>query len=95
MQAAYFEDENGKTNCSLADVDGEIPLISQFTLYADCSHGKPPGLYGCGKSGTGEPSLRTRAGALRRTGAEGRARHFRGRYEGRAFKRWTIYDSAG
>ena len=35
-----FEDENGKTNCSLADVDGEILLISQFTLYADCSHGK-------------------------------------------------------
>ena len=69
-----FEDENGKTNCSLADVDGEILLISQFTLYADCSHG------------TGEPSLRTRAGALRRTGAEGRARYFRGRYEGRAFK---------
>ena len=34
-----FEDENGKTNCSLADVDGEILLISQFTLYADCSHG--------------------------------------------------------
>ena len=52
-------------------------------------------VYGCGKSRTGEPSLRTRAGALRRTGAEGRARYFRGRYEGRAFKRWTIYDSAG
>ena len=43
-----FEDENGKTNCSLADVDGEILLISQFTLYADCSHGNRPGFTGAG-----------------------------------------------
>ncbi|MFQ8842571.1 MAG: D-aminoacyl-tRNA deacylase [Clostridium fessum] len=39
-----FEDENGKTNCPLADVDGEIPLISQFTLYARLQPRKPPGL---------------------------------------------------
>ena len=84
-----FEDENGKTNCSLADVDQPVYFVRGLQPR------KPPGLYGCGKSRTGEPSLRTRAGALRRTGAEGRARYFRGRYEGRAFKRWTIYDSAG
>ena len=37
-----FEDENGKTNLALADVDGEVLVVSQFTLFADCRHGRRP-----------------------------------------------------
>lgn len=44
-----FEDENGKTNMDLRAVDGQLLLISQFTLYADCRKGNRPSFIKAGK----------------------------------------------
>lgn len=50
-----FTDENDKMNLSLADIDGGVLVISNFTLYADCSHGRRPNFMKAAKPDIAEP----------------------------------------
>lgn len=54
-----FEDENDKMNLCLTDVDGELHIISQFTLYADCHHGNRPSFIDAARPDTAIPLYET------------------------------------
>ncbi|MBO5472923.1 MAG: D-tyrosyl-tRNA(Tyr) deacylase [Lachnospiraceae bacterium] len=51
LNLRIFSDENGKTNLNLSSVNGELLIISQFTLYADCKHGNRPSFIDAGNPG--------------------------------------------
>lgn len=50
-----FTDDNDKMNLSLSDIGGSVLVISNFTLYGDCSHGRRPSFFSAARPGTAEP----------------------------------------
>ncbi len=50
-----FEDDNGKMNWSLLDVDGGALVVSNFTLYGNCRHGRRPEFLGAARPDTAVP----------------------------------------
>ena len=63
-----FTDAEGKTNLSLADVGGEVLLISQFTLYANCKKGRRPSFDQAARPEIASPLYDAFNDALRKTG---------------------------
>ena len=63
-----FTDENDKMNRSLADVGGGLLVVSQFTLYGDCSHGRRPSFIAAARPDTAIPLYETFVARCRESG---------------------------
>lgn len=65
-----FEDVRGKMNLSLSDVDGEVLVVSQFTLYGDIRKGRRPSWSAAALPDLAEPKVEAFARALESLGAK-------------------------
>ena len=63
-----FEDENLKMNLGLAEVGGSMMVVSNFTLYADCSHGRRPDFFGAARPEEAIPVYEAFLAELRQRG---------------------------
>ena len=64
-----FADDQGRTNLSLKDIEGEVLIVSQFTLYADTSRGRRPSWVAAAPGDVAEPLVEAVADQLRKHGA--------------------------
>ncbi len=65
----YFDDADGRTNLALADVDGALLVISQFTLLADVRRGRRPGFTDAAMPDVAAPLVERFVASLRAAGA--------------------------
>ena len=65
-----FTDENDKMNLSLSDVGGTVVVVSNFTLYADCSHGRRPSFINAARPDVSEPLYEFFCEQMRSNGIE-------------------------
>ena len=72
-----FEDSEGKMNLSIADVGGEILLVSQFTLLGDARHGRRPSFIAAARPEEAEPLLETMKAMLEEKGLHVETGRFR------------------
>ncbi|MGN0489192.1 MAG: D-aminoacyl-tRNA deacylase [Ruminococcus sp.] len=65
-----FTDEKDKMNLSLADINGSVLVVSNFTLYADCSHGRRPSFINAARPEISEPLYEFFCEEMRKNGVQ-------------------------